>query len=150
MFRSLILPILIRIVRSPSVSASKIKLMFIPIVFFALGILFALITLHIYLKQQYGSIYANLYFSVGFIILGLCYRFYLSYKVKAKEKIYKNANLTDKAIRETSQLTGFDENSLKNTVNYLVNNHGRKLLLGTIVLGFLLGKGSFNSKDSKK
>ncbi|WP_301098408.1 hypothetical protein [Otariodibacter sp.] len=124
--------------------------MFIPIVFFALGILFALITLHIYLKQQYGSIYANLYFSVGFIILGLCYRFYLSYKVKAKEKIYKNANLTDKAIRETSQLTGFDENSLKNTVNYLVNNHGRKLLLGTIVLGFLLGKGSFNSKDSKK
>ncbi|WP_147404744.1 hypothetical protein [Otariodibacter oris] len=132
--------------RSPGATPEKLKLRFVPVVFFALGILFALITLHIYLKQQYGSMYANLYFAIAFIVLGLCYKLYLSYKLKAKEKVYKNANLTDKAIRETSQLTGFDENSLKNTIGYLANNHAKKVLLGTIVVGFLLGKGSFNSK----
>lgn len=143
MFRSLVLPILIRIMRSPSVSPEKIKLKLIPIVFFALGILFALITLHIYLKQQYGSMYANLYFAIAFIVLGLGYKLYLYYKLKAKEKVYQNANLTDKAIRETSQLTGFDENSLKNTIDYLANNHAKKVLLGTVIIGFLLGKNAF-------
>ncbi len=124
-------------------------LFFVPLTLSFITILFALIAFHAYLKVYFSDALANLIFAGCFLLLSLLSWLFIHLKIQRLEKKKaQQSQSMDYLVKDLIKNYTKNPDSLSDFSQKIVEKHGSKAVLATVLTGIVVGYLGFKKDKS--